>query len=50
MTSYESLDLRAYSLALKLNLEDVIKDMPMLQQFELPALISFLLTKNQLGS
>lgn len=50
MTAYETLYMRAYSLALKLNLDDVIKDLPMLSQFDLQALISFLLTKNQLGS
>lgn len=50
MTSYESLYLRAYSLALKLNLDEVIKDLPMLSQFDLQALISFLLTKHQLRS
>jgi hypothetical protein len=49
MTTYETLYMRAYSLALKLNLDDVIKDLPMLSQFDLQALISFLLTKNQLG-
>jgi hypothetical protein len=50
MTAYETLYMRACSLALKLNLDDVIKDLPMLSQFDLQALISFLLTKNQLGS
>ena len=50
MNAYETLYMRAYSLALKFNLDDVIKDLPMLSQFDLQALISFLLTKNQLGS
>lgn len=45
MTAYETLYMRAYSLALKLNLDDVIKDLPMLSQFDLQALISFLLSK-----
>lgn len=45
MTTYETLYMRAYSLALKLNFDDVIKDLPMLSQFDLQALISFLLSK-----
>ena len=45
MIAYEILYMRAYSLALKLHFDDVIKDLPMLSQFELQALISFLLSK-----
>lgn len=47
MNTYENLYMQAYSLALKLNLDDVIKDLPMLSQLDLQALTNFLLYKTQ---
>ena len=41
MNAYEAPYMQAYTLALILNLDDVIKDLPMLSQFDLQRLISF---------